>query len=146
MHSQKSEQSGKKIRLQFWVLNKCNQHFKKNKNHPTSLTHRTTSTPMFASLFVISLHLELTYLRNPPFGLEASPFQMPGPRDNKRLQDNFETSIQRHKPTKPTLKAAMPTNENDLPTMFQIRRRTFRGIESSSSPPVLGIVVHKHIV
>lgn len=33
-----------------------------------------------------------------------------------------------------------------MPTMFQIRRRTFRGIESSSSPPVLGIVVYKHIV
>lgn len=33
-----------------------------------------------------------------------------------------------------------------MPTMFQIRRRTFRRIESSSSPPMLGIVVHKHIV
>lgn len=116
------------------------------KHHPTSLTHMTTSAPMFAYVLVISLHLELTYLKNSPFGLKASPFQIPGPRDNKRLQDNFETSRQRHKPNKSTFKAVMPTNENDLPTMFQIRRRTFRGIESSSSPPVLGIVVHKHIV
>lgn len=33
-----------------------------------------------------------------------------------------------------------------MPTMFQVRGRTFRGVEPSSPPTVFGIVVDEHVV
>jgi hypothetical protein len=48
--------------------------------------------------------------------------------------------------TKSQSQVAMPTNENDSPTMFQIRGRTFRGVKPPSPPPVLGVIVDKHVI
>lgn len=45
-----------------------------------------------------------------------------------------------------TVKVAMPTNENDLPTMFQIRGRTFRGVKPPSPPPMLRVIMDKHVI
>lgn len=52
----------------------------------------------------------------------------------------------RKKPNKHTVQVAMPTNENDSPTMFQIRGRTFRGVKSPSPPPMLGVIMDKHVI
>lgn len=54
--------------------------------------------------------------------------------------------VVRKKPNKGTVKVAMPTNENDSPTMFQIRGRTFRGVKPPSPPPMLGVIMDKHII
>lgn len=54
--------------------------------------------------------------------------------------------VGRKKPNRFTVKVAMPTNENDLPTMFQIRGRTFRGVKPPSPPPMLRVIMDKHII
>ena len=54
--------------------------------------------------------------------------------------------VGRKKPNKCTVKVAMTTNENDSPTMFQIRGRTFRGVKPPSPPPMLWVIMDKHII
>lgn len=66
---------------------------------------------------------------------------------NSKIYNNRKCGgVEGRKHTKSQFKVAMPTNENESPTMFQIRGRTFRGVKPPSPPPVLGIIVNEHVI